>query len=123
MIKKTTFACMVNISLFLLFVSVPGLAQERLGKAAVSDEELTQAAKAHVKIMEIQENFQQSLREAGPDYKKVQALQEAANKKMTQAVEEEGLELQMYDKIIQTVKADADLKEEFMRKVKEFQDK
>ncbi|MFP4087651.1 MAG: DUF4168 domain-containing protein [Desulfobacteraceae bacterium] len=123
MIKKTTFACMVNISLFLLFASVPGLAQERAGKAVVSDEELTQVARAHVKIMEIQENLQQSLRKAEPDYKKVAALQEAANEQITRAVEEEGLDLQMYDMIIQTVEADNELKEEFMRKLKQFQDK
>ncbi len=115
-------ACMAGIGLFLLFGSVPGLAQEKQGKALVFDEELTRAAKAHVKIMEIQAHFQQAAREAEPDYEKVQALQKEAHKKMTQAVEEEGLELQMYDKIIQTVEADADLKEEFMKKLKQVQD-
>ncbi|MFO7986114.1 MAG: DUF4168 domain-containing protein [Desulfatiglandaceae bacterium] len=123
MTKKTMFACMAGIGLFLLFALVPGLAQERLGKAAVSDEELTQTARAHVKVMEIQENLQESLREAEPDYKKVMALQQAANEEMTRAVEEEGLDLQMYEKIIQTLEADADLKKEFMRKFEELQDK
>ncbi|MFO7985411.1 MAG: DUF4168 domain-containing protein [Desulfatiglandaceae bacterium] len=125
MITKSKFAVMAGIVSLLFLTVLPGFAEEKAeekqGKAVVSETELNQTAKAYAKIMEIQQGFQQSIQEAGDDRKKIQALQEDANKRMTKAVEKEGLDLQTYSKIIQTVKADADLRNDFMEKLEQIE--
>lgn len=125
--KKTNFAIMACIVSLVFLSALPGFAQEKQEetrvpkKSSVSEAELEQTAKAYAKIIRIQEDFQQSVQQAENDPKKLQAMQEEANEQMTRVVEKEGLDLQTYTNIIYTVKADADLRKEFMEKLEQIE--
>ncbi len=124
MIKKTGSAILVaGLCLLFLFV-LPASAQEGQpdvgDSGSVTEAELDQAAKAYAKITEVRQDFQQSLQEA-ENQEQIQNLQARANQKMTKAVEEEGLDVQSYNKIIQAVKMDEELREDFMNKLENIQ--
>ncbi|MFP3927693.1 MAG: DUF4168 domain-containing protein [Desulfobacteraceae bacterium] len=126
MIRKRGFA-VIGAAVALLFaLSLPGWAQEGQGQPGaaeaeeVSNQELEQAVKAYAEITQVREKFQQELQSAeGQD--EVQDLQTEANEEMTQAVEEQGLDVQGYNRIIEAVKMDEELREDFMSKLENIQ--
>ncbi len=112
----------------LIFLSaLPCFSNEKQGEAGapgpetITEIEMEQAAKAYAKIMEMQQDLQQSIQQAGDDRQKIQALQENANRKMSKAVEDEGLDVQRYTKIIQNVQMDNTSRKRFMEKLKQIE--
>jgi hypothetical protein len=92
------------------FLAIPGMAQqpsqqgqEQPGatesQTQVSDAELKKAAGAYVEIMVINEQYQQSLQQA-QNQDEMQQLQNSTNQKMVQAVENTGLDVDEYNKIM-----------------------
>ncbi len=120
MIKKTGLAIVLGSISLLFLLALPGFAQQhqqRQQLPPVSDSDLSKAANAYVEITGIQEEFQQSIQQAGNDKEKIQQLQREANADMIEAVEEEGLDAERYNQIIQSVRADEDLSDKFLSKV------
>lgn len=70
-------------------------------------------AGAYKEISEIHTTYQERIIQAD-DPTKSEALQEEANRKMSQAVTEHGLTISDYNAIFQSIQSDPALKEEFM---------
>jgi hypothetical protein len=85
-----------------------------------SDAELDKAVAAYLEISKIQKKFQESL-QTTPDLDQRQALQEKANQKMIQAVENEGMDVAKYSQVIAAVKTNDNLREKFMEKIQKVE--
>ncbi|WNM58774.1 DUF4168 domain-containing protein [Candidatus Nitrospira allomarina] len=70
-------------------------------------------AEAYKEISEIHTTYKERIIQAG-DPTKSEALQEEANRKMSQAVTDHGLTIKDYNTIFQSIQNDPALKEEFM---------
>jgi ribosome-binding protein aMBF1 (putative translation factor) len=78
----------------------------------ISDAELKRAAAAYGKIIAINKEFQQSVQQT-QDQNERQQLQNEANQKMAQAVEDSGLDVETYNSIIAQVRANEQLAQKF----------
>jgi hypothetical protein len=84
---------------------------------AVDDATLKQTAKAYVKVRQIVQNAQQALSGTSDDARKQQIAQQAQSDKRT-AVKAEGLEPEQFNRVLQLVQADPNLKEKFLSYVR-----
>ena len=79
----------------------------------VDDATLKQTAKAYVKVRQIVQKGQQAIGSTNDDARKQQIAQQAQLDKLT-AVKAEGLEPEQYNRVLQLVQADPNLKEKFL---------
>jgi len=86
----------------------------------VSDAELEKVASAYMQIHEIRIDLQESLAEV-TDQESAQQMQEKAGEEMVQAVQDSGLEVQVYNQIMQEVQTNEDLREELTAKLDSIQ--
>jgi hypothetical protein len=105
----------------LLLIGAPVVAQQQQQEIAeISDTQLDKAAQAYLEITKIGEGFRQKMQTAGDENERHE-LQQQANTEMTEAVQQEGLEVQEYNQIIQRIQTDNDLMKNFMAKLQEIQ--
>lgn len=116
---------LLMISLVFLFVSVSGIsAQEKAQMppektafgAEITDGVLDKVVSAYVKIIQINENLQNSLQTA-KDQKERMKLQESANTMMVKAIGDSGIEVETYNEVMQQISADKELSKEFVKKI------
>ncbi len=102
---------------FCLIFSIvtPVMAQERT-EQDVSDAELEKAARAYREVSVINQKFQQSVQKASNHIER-KKLQQQANKKMVQAVEASGLDVERYNKIMGKVYKNEKLAKKFGSKM------
>jgi uncharacterized membrane protein YhiD involved in acid resistance len=102
---------------FCLIFSIvtPVMAQEKT-EQEVSDAELERAARAYREISVINQKFQQSVQKTSNHIER-KKLQQQANEKMVQAVEESGLDVENYNKIMGKVYQDEKLAKKFGSKI------
>ncbi|MFW5721792.1 MAG: DUF4168 domain-containing protein [Desulfohalobiaceae bacterium] len=91
-------------------------AQEQAGEVDVSEKQLEKVAAAYVEITQISRQAQDKLAGA-EDQEQAQQIQTEANDEMIAAVEGEGLDVDTYNTVLQSVQSDPDLRDEFMSKV------
>jgi len=124
MFRKYRLLPMVAGVSLLLLMALPAMAQEGQQRQSqpgateleISDAELEKAAEAYAEITEISGEFQQSVQQT-QDPEERQQLQIAANERMIQAVEDTGLDVETYNRIMQQVRADEELKRKFEEKL------
>lgn len=75
-----------------------------------SDDQVATFAKAHVKVQAIKSSYLKKLKAASKDPKAAQSVQQEAQKKMVQAVKDDGLSVETYNKMAYTTQHDADLR-------------
>jgi len=85
--------------------------QPRIDEAA-----LEKTAEAYTEIIAINDNFQRSLQQT-KDPAERQEMQVVANEKMIQAINEAGLEVEQYNRNMQSIRSDQEMSEEFMSQV------
>ncbi len=112
----------------LIFLAVPAISQEllpRLGQelpgatesqTQVSEEELKQTAAAYAKVTYIHLKFQQSVQNI-EDQDEKQRLQEEANEKVFQAIEDAGLDVEKYNSIMAQIRENEQTAERFNREL------
>jgi GTP1/Obg family GTP-binding protein len=81
------------------------------GQTDVSQQELQQFAEAQVEISSIQQDFSARL-QGVEDPEKAHALQIEANEKMTDAVEEAGLDVESFNRIAMAIQNDPELQQQ-----------
>lgn len=74
-----------------------------------SDEDVTQFAQANQQVQDIQAEYTQKLQASGGDQEKTADIQQEAQEKMVQAVEDSGLGVEKYNQILQVAQADPEL--------------
>ncbi|MFP3869128.1 MAG: DUF4168 domain-containing protein [Desulfobacteraceae bacterium] len=132
MFKRNCLSTMIAAMCLVLFMALPAMAQQGYGQRGqpgqhgqpgmtgsqlkISDAELEKAAQAYVKVTDITNEFNQSLQKA-KDASERQQLQAEANQKITQAVENSGINVEKYNTIMQQIGADEALRAKFMEKV------
>ena len=89
--------------------------QPRIDEAA-----LEKTAEAYTEIIAINDNFQRSLQQT-KDPAERQEMQVVANEKMIQAINEAGLEVEQYNRNMQSIRSDQEMSEEFMSQVQSMQ--
>ncbi len=112
------FSIAAVMSLFLL-MSFPVAAQES-SPQDIKDAELEKAVEAYLKVVDIGETFQESI-QGVEDQSKRAELQEKANKEMTTAIEDTGLDIESYNSIIAQVRSDSDTRDRFYEKLEKFE--
>lgn len=132
MFVNNRFLSMASTMCFLFFMTFPAMAQDTRQQQSppgttgtqlrVSDAELEKAAEAYANVTKISHEFQQAI-QGVEDKSKILELQEAANKKMVSAVNNTGLEIQEYSRIIKKVQENEDTREKFLEKVEKTQSK
>jgi hypothetical protein len=70
-------------------------------------------AKAYTEVGQIHSSYEELIIRSGNE-SKADALQQEANQKMTQAVEDHGLTIEDYNTIFRAIQSDPGLKEKFM---------
>ncbi len=105
----------------LLLVGSPAGAQQASKQdTEISDAQLGQAAEAYMEITKIGESFREEIQKAEDENERYQ-LQQQANQKMTEAVQDTGLQVQEYNEIIQGVQEDSEKMKDFMAKLQDLQ--
>jgi len=94
--------------------------QQQAAPADFSDQEVDNAASAYVDIIDIREQYQQQLAEVD-DPEAAQDIQMEANEKITQAVEDNGIDVETYNDIITAAQADEGLMNELLEKIDAMQ--
>jgi len=89
--------------------------QPRINEAA-----LEKTAEAYTEIIAINDNFQRSLQQT-KDPAERQEMQVVANEKMIQAINEAGLEVEQYNRNMQSIRSDQEMSKEFMSQVQSMQ--
>ncbi len=128
--KSLSLAATVAVAVFLLIMNVPAMAQDAgSGQEAegapgaqqdFSDVELERAASAYSTVVQISQEFQQDIQDVESQDKRLE-LQNQANKKMVTAVENIGLDVETYNRIIAQVQSDDSTRKRFMEKVQTMQ--
>jgi len=126
--KKLFYGGIACVICLLFCIAAPSLAQqgqqyqqyEPSPELDVADQELEQAAEAYAHVIEIQQDFQQTVQDDISQEKR-QKLQNEANEKMIQSVKQSGLDLDRYNEIMQAMGNDAELRERFTAKVAQKQ--
>jgi len=75
----------------------------------ITDAELEKAAVAYVEIAKIEQKLQDAVQQHAQDSDQRQALQTAANKRMAEAIENAGLEVETYTAIMDQVQSNQEL--------------
>lgn len=108
-------------------MAIPALAQQGYGTqeeqmqgTEVTDEMLESAAEAYVEIRRINEEFERSVQQTEEQAER-RELQNAANQKMIQAVEENGLEVTTYNNIMKQVRTDQMISQRFEQLMESIQ--
>jgi len=83
---------------------------------SVTQEELHRAAMAYANITEIREDIKQRLANTADQNEKY-SLKEEANRRMIEAVEEQGLSAGQYTEILKQIQSDKNLYDRFMQMV------
>ena len=94
--------------------------QQQADPADFSDEQIDNAASAYVDIIDIREQYQQQLAEVD-DPEAAQDIQMEANEKITQAVEDNGIDVETYNDIITAAQTDEGLMNELLEKIDAMQ--
>lgn len=71
-----------------------------------SDEDVAKFAQANQQVQDIQTEYTQKLQASGGDQEETASIQQEAQEKMIQAVEDTGLDVQKYNRILQVAQAD-----------------
>ena len=74
-----------------------------------SDEDVAKFAQANQQVQDIQAEYTQKLQASGGDQEKTASIQQEAQEKMVQAVEDSGLGVEKYNQILQAAQADPNL--------------
>ncbi len=121
MVWKLSFGIITALMGALLLAGSPAAAQQESPQdAEISDAQLDHAAQAYMEIAKIGESFREEIQTAADEDERYQ-LQQQANKEMTEAVQDKGLEVQEYNEIIQGVQNDDETMKKFMAKLQELQ--
>ncbi len=116
----------------LVFLAVPAMSQEQPPKQGqgqpgatesqpqVSDEKLKKTAAAYTKIVAINADFAQSVQKS-EDQNERQRLQNEANQKMVQAVENADLDVETYNSIMAQVRTNERIAQRFHELVQKAQ--
>ncbi|MFP4308207.1 MAG: DUF4168 domain-containing protein [Desulfococcaceae bacterium] len=86
----------------------PGAAEE----PAVESQEVRKAAQAYKRIGDINQELQEDIQDAGDQEERMQ-MQRDAEAKMIRSIQEVGLDVQTYNQVINAVRTDEELREEF----------
>jgi len=85
------------------------------GQAAVSDQQITQAANAMQKVMSLRQAYSQRLTQAAPaDQGRIEQEGQTA---MAHAVTDQGLSVQQYNSILQTAQNDPNVRQKLLSRV------
>lgn len=87
--------------------------------AAIDDKKIDQFADAYVAVQKIQANAAAELDSAAGDPAKQQQTQAKVENEMIAAVERTGLKLEEFNGIVQTMQADANLRQRVVAKIRE----
>jgi RecA/RadA recombinase len=124
MFGRLSPAIITGLVCALLLIGAPAVAQQQQQQqqeiGEISDTQLDKAAHAYLEITKLGESFRQEMQTAGDESERHE-LQQQANREMTGAVQQEGLEVQEYNQIIQRIQTDNDLMKNFMAKLQEIQ--
>lgn len=129
MLKRVTMWMGTSLACFLvLFLGITAHAQtgqqpmmQQPGAGLeVSEAELEKVATAYMQIHEIRVELQESLAEV-TDPESAQQMQEEAGTAMVQAVQESGLDVQVYNQVMQEVQTNEALREELTAKLDALQ--
>lgn len=107
MLRKYHLLLMAAMMCLVILAAMPAAAQLQ-----VSDEELKKAAKANNEVMKVNMEYQQSLQQA-KDQAQRQELQETANQRMLQAIQNSGLDVKTYNHIMKQVNQNDNLGKKF----------
>ena len=94
--------------------------EQQAEPADFSDQEVDKAASAYVDIIDIREQYQQQLAEVD-DPEAAQDIQMEANEKITEAVEDNGIDVETYNDIITAAQTDEGLMNELLEKIDTMQ--
>lgn len=89
------------------------------GTMAIDDKKIDQFADAYVAVQKIQANAASELDSAAGDPAKQQQTQQRVENEMIAAVERTGLKLEEFNGIVQTMQADANLRQRVVAKIRE----
>lgn len=113
------------VASLVFFMALPAMSQEGHGQQSppgatgtqpqISDEELEKAAAAYADVVEISEEFQQSIQGIEDESKRLE-LQESANERMISAIENAGLDVDTYNAILAEVRSNEKVRARFMEK-------
>lgn len=122
-IRHAHLATLPLLAAGLLLVAASMAAQESQQQEDVhaTTEEIERCAGAYVEVIEIQERFGERLQQA-EDAEEAQQLQQQANSEMEQIIEDHGLTVPDYNRVIQAVSADEEYREIFVAKLQEIQE-
>ncbi|MFA7526413.1 MAG: DUF4168 domain-containing protein [Ottowia sp.] len=74
-----------------------------------SDEDIAKFAQANQKVQDIQAEYTQKLQGSGGDQEETADIQQEAQEKMVEAVEDTGLGVEKYNQILQVAQVDPEL--------------
>ena len=94
--------------------------EEQAVPADFDDEEVDRAASAYVDIIDIREDYQERLAEVD-DPEVAQQIQMEANEEITEAVEDNGIDVETYNDIITAAQADEELMNDLLNKIDRLQ--
>ncbi len=94
--------------------------QQQTEPADFSDQDIDNAASAYVDIIDIREQYQQQLAEVD-DPEAAQEIQMEANEKITEAVEDNNIDVETYNDIITAAQTDEGLMNELLEKIDAMQ--
>jgi hypothetical protein len=121
MFGKLYPAIITSLVCALLLIGAPAVAQQQQQEIEeISEKQLDKTAHAYLEITKIGEGFRQEMQNA-VDESERREVQQQANREMTEAVKQEGLEVQEYNQIIQKIQTDNELMKNFMAKLQEIQ--
>lgn len=90
--------------------------QQQPSTPEVTDAELEKYAKAQGQIRDIQDKYSSKVRQTD-DRQDQQQLQTKANRKMQEAIQEAGLDVQTYNQIAMAIEQDPELRERVEQKI------
>lgn len=118
--KKTTIYAATAFLLALgMAFSIPAMAQSEWAqpetaapRANIEDREIRRAARAYAEIGTINQGLQQTMQQAEDQAERME-MQRRAEGEMIRAIEEIGLDIQRYNEIIEVVRMDEGLRNDF----------
>lgn len=129
MLKKYYLLPVAAMACLVIFMGLPAIAQQGQqqrkqpgvaeSQQEISDADLEKAAEAYGEIHKIAKKVRESLQQAETPTER-QELQKAANEKMVKAVNEAGIDVAKYNHIMQQVRENDEVKEEFNTKVEKL---
>ncbi len=125
MFRKPRILLGVSLLCGIFLLSLPDAAQQQEGGDPVDAPRLTEgemdrAAHAYMEITEIREEYGEVIQNTA-DHEEMQRLQMEANEKMVEAVQDEGLDVDQYNRIINIIQEDNEAMQYFMAKIQDLQ--